>query len=117
MLVQLAFVVVWMVATIKAFTNVRWEIPYIGPVARNNSRTPAHKGAVPSAPGRTSSSLPIAPDSMISSGGTLLSSDLGGCSRRLTDQFNDDFGENELVIELAADKAHVCVQAGVHSFK
>ncbi len=34
MLVQLAFVVVWMVATIKAFTNVRWEIPYLGPMAR-----------------------------------------------------------------------------------
>ena len=34
MLVQLAFVIVWLVTTIKAFTNVRWEIPYIGPVAR-----------------------------------------------------------------------------------
>ncbi len=34
MLIQLAFVVVWLIATIKAFTNVRWEIPYIGPVAR-----------------------------------------------------------------------------------
>src|SRR5437667_2184637 len=26
-LVQIAFLVVWIVATIKAFTNVRWEIP------------------------------------------------------------------------------------------
>lgn len=34
MLIQLAFVIVWLVATIKAFTNVRWEIPYIGPIAR-----------------------------------------------------------------------------------
>jgi uncharacterized membrane protein len=34
MLIQLAFVIVWLIATIKAFTNVRWEIPYIGPVAR-----------------------------------------------------------------------------------
>ena len=34
MLIQLAFVAVWVIATIKAFTNVRWEIPYIGPVAR-----------------------------------------------------------------------------------
>jgi uncharacterized membrane protein len=33
MLVQLAFVV-WIVATVKAFTNVRWEIPYLGPLAR-----------------------------------------------------------------------------------
>ncbi len=34
MVIQLAFVAVWVIATIKAFTNVRWEIPYIGPVAR-----------------------------------------------------------------------------------
>ena len=33
-LVQIAFLVVWIVATVKAFTNVRWEIPYIGPIAR-----------------------------------------------------------------------------------
>src|SRR5438477_11311536 len=33
-LVQIAFLVVWIVATIKAFMNVRWEIPYIGPIAR-----------------------------------------------------------------------------------
>jgi uncharacterized membrane protein len=33
-LVQIAFLVVWIVATIKAFTNVRWDIPYVGPVAR-----------------------------------------------------------------------------------
>jgi uncharacterized membrane protein len=33
-LVYIAFVVLWIVATIKAFTNVRWEIPYIGPIAR-----------------------------------------------------------------------------------
>ena len=34
MVVQLAFVVIWIVATVKAFTNVRWEIPYLGPMAR-----------------------------------------------------------------------------------
>src|SRR5207253_764275 len=34
MLVHLAFVVVWVIATIKAFTNVRWDIPYVGPMAR-----------------------------------------------------------------------------------
>jgi uncharacterized membrane protein len=34
MLVYLACVVVWIVATVKAFTNVRWEIPYVGPMAR-----------------------------------------------------------------------------------
>ncbi|MEY2531460.1 MAG: hypothetical protein QOI96_1545 [Verrucomicrobiota bacterium] len=34
MLVQVAFLVVWIVATVKAFTNVRWEIPYVGPMAR-----------------------------------------------------------------------------------
>ena len=34
MLVHLGFVVIWIIATIKAFTNVRWDIPYIGPIAR-----------------------------------------------------------------------------------
>src|SRR5213594_793692 len=29
-LVQIAFLVVWIVATIQAFTHVRWEIPYVG---------------------------------------------------------------------------------------
>jgi uncharacterized membrane protein len=26
--------VIWIVAMVKAFTGVRWEIPYIGPIAR-----------------------------------------------------------------------------------
>ena len=34
MIVHLGFVVIWIIATVKAFTGVRWEIPYIGPVAR-----------------------------------------------------------------------------------
>lgn len=33
-LVHLAFLVVMIIAIIKAFTNVRWDIPYIGPIAR-----------------------------------------------------------------------------------
>jgi uncharacterized membrane protein len=33
MLVHIAFLVIWIVATVKAFTGVRWEIPYIGPMA------------------------------------------------------------------------------------
>jgi uncharacterized membrane protein len=33
-IVYIAVVVLWIVATVKAFTNVRWEIPYIGPIAR-----------------------------------------------------------------------------------
>ncbi|HEY4285079.1 MAG TPA: hypothetical protein VGM62_18595 [Chthoniobacterales bacterium] len=37
MLVHLAFVVVWIVATVKAFSGVRWEIPYIGPTARKQT--------------------------------------------------------------------------------
>ncbi len=28
-------VIVWIVAMIKAFTGVSWDIPYIGPIARN----------------------------------------------------------------------------------
>lgn len=34
MLVHLGFVVIWIIATIKAFTNVRWDIPYVGAMAR-----------------------------------------------------------------------------------
>lgn len=33
-LVHLLFLVIMIVAMVKAFTGVRWEIPYIGPVAR-----------------------------------------------------------------------------------
>src|SRR6184192_3113660 len=33
-LVQLAFLVIWIITTVKAFMTVRWEIPYIGPMAR-----------------------------------------------------------------------------------
>jgi uncharacterized membrane protein len=33
-LVGVAFLVVFIVAVVKAFTGVRWEIPYIGPMAR-----------------------------------------------------------------------------------
>ena len=33
-IVHLAFLIIWIIATIKAFTNVRWEIPYLGPMAR-----------------------------------------------------------------------------------
>ena len=28
-------VIVWIIAMIKAFNGVRWDIPYIGPIARN----------------------------------------------------------------------------------
>jgi uncharacterized membrane protein len=34
MFVHIGFLVVWIVATVKAFTGIRWEIPYIGPMAR-----------------------------------------------------------------------------------
>ena len=37
MLVHLAFVVLWIIATIKAFTGVRWEMPYVGPIARKQT--------------------------------------------------------------------------------
>src|SRR5207245_11391004 len=33
-LVFIVFLVLWIVAMVKAFTSVRWEIPYIGPIAR-----------------------------------------------------------------------------------
>src|SRR5881394_3424971 len=33
-LVHLAFLVIWIIAIVKAFTGVRWDIPYIGPIAR-----------------------------------------------------------------------------------
>ncbi len=33
-LIRVAFVVLWIIATVRAFTGARWDIPYIGPVAR-----------------------------------------------------------------------------------
>ena len=33
-LVHLAFLVVIIIAIVKAFTGVRWDIPYVGPIAR-----------------------------------------------------------------------------------
>ena len=33
-LVHIAFLIVWIVATVKAFTGVRWDIPYVGAIAR-----------------------------------------------------------------------------------
>jgi uncharacterized membrane protein len=33
-LINIAFLVLMIVAIIKAFTGVRWDIPYIGPIAR-----------------------------------------------------------------------------------
>ena len=38
-LVHLVFLVVWIIATVKAFLNVRWDIPYIGPIARKQVET------------------------------------------------------------------------------
>ena len=38
-LIHIAFLVVWIVATIKAFTGVRWDIPYVGPMARKQVET------------------------------------------------------------------------------
>jgi uncharacterized membrane protein len=40
-LVYIVFLVLWIVAMVKAFTNVRWEIPYIGPIARKQMEGPA----------------------------------------------------------------------------
>jgi len=36
-LVHLLFLVVMIVAMVKAFTGVRWEMPYIGPIARKQA--------------------------------------------------------------------------------
>lgn len=33
-LIHIAFLVIWIIAMVKAFTNVRWDIPYVGPIAR-----------------------------------------------------------------------------------
>lgn len=33
-IVHIGFVVLWIIATVKAFTGARWDIPYVGPIAR-----------------------------------------------------------------------------------
>ena len=38
--VTIGFLIVFVITVIKAFTGVRWEIPYIGPVARSQADGP-----------------------------------------------------------------------------
>ncbi|MBA2585558.1 MAG: hypothetical protein H0U99_03640 [Chthoniobacterales bacterium] len=38
-LVHIAFLVVLVIAMVKAFTGVRWDIPYVGPIARQQVGT------------------------------------------------------------------------------
>jgi uncharacterized membrane protein len=33
-IINVAFLVIWIIAMVKAFTGARWEIPYIGPIAK-----------------------------------------------------------------------------------
>lgn len=33
--VHIGFVVLWIIAMIKAFSGTRWEMPYVGPIAKN----------------------------------------------------------------------------------
>ena len=37
-LVQIAFLIVLIVAIVKAFSGVRWDIPWVGPMARQQTR-------------------------------------------------------------------------------
>ncbi len=37
--VHIAFLVVLVIAMVKAFTGVRWDIPYVGPIARQQAGT------------------------------------------------------------------------------
>ena len=36
-IVQLGFLIVMIVAMVKAFSGVRWDIPYVGPIARKQT--------------------------------------------------------------------------------
>jgi uncharacterized membrane protein len=40
-LIHIAFLVIWIIAMVKAFTNVRWDIPYVGPMARKQVESAA----------------------------------------------------------------------------
>ena len=40
-LISVAFLVIWIVTMVKAFTNVRWDIPYVGPMARKQFESSA----------------------------------------------------------------------------
>lgn len=39
-LVQIAFLVVLIIAIVKAFGGVRWDIPWVGPIARRQTNEP-----------------------------------------------------------------------------
>ena len=38
-LVQIAFLIVLIIAIVKAFSGVRWDIPWVGPMARKQTET------------------------------------------------------------------------------
>src|SRR2546421_2629755 len=40
-LINLALFVIFVVTVVKAFTGIRWEIPYVGPIARKQIETGA----------------------------------------------------------------------------
>jgi len=40
-LVHIAFLIIWIVVTVKAFTGARWDIPYVGPIARKQIESAA----------------------------------------------------------------------------
>ena len=35
-ILNIGAVIIWVIAMIKAFSGVRWDIPYVGPIARNH---------------------------------------------------------------------------------
>jgi len=39
-LVHIAFLIVLIIAIVKAFSGVRWDIPWVGPIARKQGREP-----------------------------------------------------------------------------
>src|SRR5205807_10208431 len=97
-IVQIAFVVLWIIATVKAFTGVRWDIPYVGPIARKQ----------------------VGEASCLCCSGALTAPNLviPGSHRPslqlLPEQLHHHLRQNQFVIELRGDELEIGGETGLH---
>ena len=104
-LIQLAFLVIMIVAMIKAFTGVRWDIPFVGPLARKQM-------------GETET---------VTSRFFLFPLSAPACQSTATPQYNSlltnllrkklhhDLRQHQFMIELAGDQTQISLEAGVQA--
>ena len=104
-LVQVGFLIVLIIAIVKAFSGVRWDIPWVGPMARKQTNETAVDAA---ALGR-SGNLALTRSYLRRLRALERRSHL---QRTLQEQLHHHLVQDQFVIKLAGDDLHVCRQAG-----